>query len=258
MITGKYTCITMAVLMIMAVQFQSCKSGQRNILPPYFEYESFKDSISSGKDTLKQDSTNVFDANVFIPGNDPLDSLLMKYDTLWNKELAEYNPADTFNAEKYILQLNVNELDSFLYSRKISKSSSTCKRNECFLFAEILKSKQILNLYIDGELTDSFKVSTGIKGFETPNINTRPAGPLFKKYTSKKFPGGNYQGLGNMPYAVFVKGGYAIHGTTPGNFSKLGRRASHGCVRMHPDNAKIFYELVKRIGLENTWVTIKN
>ena len=61
-----------------------------------------------------------------------------------------------------------------------------------------------------------------------------------------------------MPYAVFVKGGYAIHGTTPGNFSKLGRRASHGCIRMPPDNAKIFYELVKKIGLQNTWVTIKN
>lgn len=258
MITGKYTWITMAVLMIMTVQFQSCKSGQRNILPSHFTYENFKDSISSGKDILKQDTTNVFDANVFIPGTDPLDSLLMKYDTLWNKELAEYNPADTLNDEKYILQLNVNELDSFLYSRKISKSSSACKKNECFLYAEVLKSKQILNLYIDGALADSFKVSTGIKGFETPNLNARPTGPLFKKYTSKKFPGGNYQGLGNMPYAVFVKGGYAIHGTTPGNFSKLGRRASHGCVRMHPDNAKIFYELVKRIGLENTWVTVKN
>ena len=53
--------------------------------------------------------------------------------------------------------------------------------NESFLLAEILKSKQILNLYIDGELADSFKVSTGIRGFETPNLNTRPAGPIFKK-----------------------------------------------------------------------------
>jgi lipoprotein-anchoring transpeptidase ErfK/SrfK len=59
-----------------------------------------------------------------------------------------------------------------------------------------------------------------------------------------------------MPYAVFIRGGYAIHGTTPGNFSKLGTRASHGCIRLHPDNAKLFNELVKRVGLENTWVKI--
>ena len=257
MITRIHFCISMAVLMLTALLFQSCKPGQRNILPSHFIYEKFKDSISVQDDTLHQDTSNVFDANVFIPGKDPLNSLLMQYDTLWNKELTEFAHSDTLNAEKYILQLNVNELDSFLNNRKISKSS-TCKKSECLLFAEILKSKQVLNLYIDGKLADSFKVSTGIRGFETPNLNTRPAGPIFKKYTSKKFPGGNYQGLGNMPYAVFVKGGYAIHGTTPGNFSKLGRRASHGCIRMHPDNAKIFYELVKRIGLQNTWVTIKN
>lgn len=257
MIHVKYFFYSIGFVLLISLLLQSCKSGQRNILPSYFTYESFKDSINSLNDTLKQDTTNVFDDNIFIPGSDPLDSLLMKYDTLWNKELAEFAPSDTLNAEKYILQLNVNELDSFLNSRKISKSS-TCKKSECLLFAEILKSRQVLNLYIDGELADSFKVSTGIRGFETPNLNTRPVGPLFKKYTSKKFPGGNYQGLGNMPYAVFVKGGYAIHGTTPGNFPKLGRRASHGCIRLHPDNAKIFYELVKRIGIENTWVTVKN
>jgi hypothetical protein len=49
-------------------------------------------------------------------------------------------------------------------------------------------------------------------------LNVRGSGPIFKKYTSKKFSGGNYEGLANMPYAVFIKGGYAIHGTTTGNF----------------------------------------
>ena len=107
-------------------------------------------------------------------------------------------------------------------------------------------------------MIDSFKVSTGKGKYETPELNVRPSGPLFTKYTSKKFPGGNYQGLGNMPYVVFVRGGYAIHGTTPGNFSKLGTKASHGCIRLHPDNAKIFFELVKRIGLDNTWVTVSD
>jgi lipoprotein-anchoring transpeptidase ErfK/SrfK len=80
---------------------------------------------------------------------------------------------------------------------------------------------------------------------------------MYLKYTSKKFPGGNYMGLGNMPYAVFIKGGYAIHGTTPGNFSLLGRTGSHGCIRLHPENAKTFYDLVQKHTLKNTWVTVQ-
>jgi lipoprotein-anchoring transpeptidase ErfK/SrfK len=59
-----------------------------------------------------------------------------------------------------------------------------------------------------------------------------------------------------MPYAVFIKVVYAIHGSTTGNFSKLETRASHGCIRLHPVNAKIFYELVRLIGINNTWVSI--
>ena len=64
--------------------------------------------------------------------------------------------------------------------------------------------------------------------------------------------------MGNIPYAVFVKGGYAIHGTTPGNFSKLGTEASHGCIRLHPDHGRVFYELVRLIGLSNTWVKVQD
>ena len=61
-----------------------------------------------------------------------------------------------------------------------------------------------------------------------------------------------------MPYAVFLQGGYAIHGTTMGNFLKLGTKASHGCIRLHPDNAKVFNALVKTVGLQETWISIKD
>jgi lipoprotein-anchoring transpeptidase ErfK/SrfK len=114
-------------------------------------------------------------------------------------------------------------------------------------------------VYLLGELKDSFKVSTGLANrYETPEMSLQPYGPVLTKYSSKTFPGGNYKGLGNMPYAVFLQNGYAIHGTTIGNFSKLGNRASHGCVRLHPDNAKVFNALVKTVGLANTWVSIRD
>ena len=41
-------------------------------------------------------------------------------------------------------------------------------------------------------------------------------------------------------------GGYAIHGT--GAIRQLGRPASHGCVRLHPANARALYRLVGSYG----------
>ncbi|MDB5231278.1 MAG: hypothetical protein JWN76_2083 [Chitinophagaceae bacterium] len=142
-------------------------------------------------------------------------------------------------------------------SKKVNdKPVKTCKKSGCDIYAEVSKSDQTMNVYVSGELRYTFAVSTGRPGHPTPNLDLRPVGPLKKKYTSTKYPEGDYQGLGNMPYCVFLADGYAIHGTTPGSFKKLGTPASHGCVRLHPEDAKLFYELVGDIGLENTWVTV--
>jgi hypothetical protein len=133
---------------------------------------------------------------------------------------------------------------------------SGCREMQCPLFIHVVKSRQTLFLYENGALVDSFKVSTGTKNHPTPDINMRPKGPTFVKYTSRKYPEGNYKGLGNMPYVVFIQNGYGIHGTTPGNFLHLGHRASHGCIRLHPEDAKRVYELVNLYGLQNTWVKV--
>ncbi len=58
-----------------------------------------------------------------------------------------------------------------------------------------------------------------------------------------------------MPYSVFFTGGYAIHGT--GAISRLGRPASHGCIRLHPSNARTFYSLVKQNGMRNTRIVVQ-
>ena len=58
-----------------------------------------------------------------------------------------------------------------------------------------------------------------------------------------------------MPHAVFfTKEGHAIHGTN--EVKRLGRPASHGCVRLSPQNAATLYALVKENGLENTQVML--
>lgn len=254
------------VLLLSTFIFYACAHEEKKPEPKPFVYETFRDSLRQHFDTTG-DSSNIFDGKEFTPGKDSLEDLLEKIDTAWHRDSVLMSQFDTmihrlrtdqkFSAEEKLkIKQNLHELDSFLLAKNDSVKT-TCSKMDCRLYAEVIKSTQTLYLYLEGELKDSFKVSTGMKGYETPVMDLRPNGPVFTKYTSKKFPGGNYKGLGNMPYAVFLKGGYAIHGTTPGNFVKLGRKASHGCVRIHPDNALIFSELVKLVGLENTWVTIR-
>lgn len=134
---------------------------------------------------------------------------------------------------------------------------TACKRNECAVWAMVDKSEQRLYLYVNGVFQSVWPVSTGVAGHGTPNFDTHPDGRIYDSYTSKKYPGGDFNGLGNMPYAVFISGGFAIHGTSQGNWAKLGTRASHGCVRIHPDNAFQFNRLVRSVGVGNVWVTIQ-
>jgi hypothetical protein len=58
-----------------------------------------------------------------------------------------------------------------------------------------------------------------------------------------------------MPHAVFfTREGHAIHGTN--EVRHLGNPASHGCVRISPENAATLYELVSEVGLENTQILL--
>lgn len=57
-----------------------------------------------------------------------------------------------------------------------------------------------------------------------------------------------------MPFAVFFNGGYAVHGTT--EVRRLGRPASHGCVRLQTANAAVFFSMASQAGLENTRIII--
>ncbi len=135
--------------------------------------------------------------------------------------------------------------------------ADTCYRLTCTVYARIIKSEQKMYLYINGRLDHTWDVSSGAPGHGTPDFDQHPNGRIYDNYTSKTFPGGNYKGLGNMPYAVFIKGGFAVHGTTEGNFSKLGQRASHGCIRLHPVNGKVFNRLVREHGIKDTWITVE-
>ena len=56
--------------------------------------------------------------------------------------------------------------------------------------------------------------------------------------------------------SIFFHRGFAIHGTN--DISRLGGRASHGCVRLHPSHAAALFALVKRDGPRSTRIEISN
>ena len=115
------------------------------------------------------------------------------------------------------------------------------------IVARIDISDQTMSVYIDDILTNVFRVSTARSGYVTPVGKYAPEW-ITKFHRSKKYHNSP------MPWSVFFHGGYAIHGTT--DLKRLGKPASHGCVRLHPDNAKIFFQLVKDFGMENTLITV--
>lgn len=191
-----------------------------------------------------------------------------------NSNRARANKAETTNAIEELnpfapdIEQQLEKLDKE-YRRTTNKSpwldginplarSATggCYRSSCAVYAYVRRSDQKMYLYVNGNPYAEYLVSTGAPGHDTPNFDRHPNGRVYDKYSSSTFPGGNYAGLGNMPYAVFIQGGFAVHGTPKGNWSKLGRKASHGCVRIHPDNAFTFNRLVRQYGVDNVWITI--
>jgi lipoprotein-anchoring transpeptidase ErfK/SrfK len=117
----------------------------------------------------------------------------------------------------------------------------------CNIFIVVDISDQKMFVAVDGKPSLEFDVSTGRQGYSTPT-GRYGVERMYRKYHSKKYDGAP------MPYSIFFHDGFAIHGTT--DLKRLGTIASHGCVRLHPDNAKALFELVKGAGTGNTTIRV--
>ena len=112
----------------------------------------------------------------------------------------------------------------------------------------INKSKQRMTVVVDGIEQHVWKISTGLGGGPKTGIY-RPE-RLERKWFSRKY------GMSPMPHSIFFHEGYAIHGTI--YISRLGKRASHGCVRLHPTNATTLFNLVRSHGMRDTMIVVSN
>ena len=114
---------------------------------------------------------------------------------------------------------------------------------------QISNSAQRMRVYVDGGLTYAWPVSTARRGYRTPAGSYRVQ-RMERMWYSRKYH------MSPMPYSVFFRGGYAVHGT--GYVKQLGRPASHGCVRLATGNAAMFYSLVRQVGPGNTRIVVVN
>jgi L,D-transpeptidase-like protein len=116
------------------------------------------------------------------------------------------------------------------------------------LLINIDKATQRMTVSLDGVEQYNWPVSTGQPGYSTPS-GAYTASSMNVIWYSRQWDNAP------MPHAVFfTREGHAIHGTNEVN--RLGNPASHGCVRLSPQNAEMLFELVEETGLENTQIVL--
>lgn len=116
------------------------------------------------------------------------------------------------------------------------------------IIARVSISNQMMEVYHEGRKLYEWPVSTARKGKVTPVGQWRGAQWLSKNHRSSLYNNAP------MPYAIFFNGNYAIHGTD--QVSKLGRPASAGCVRLHTDNARVLFNMVRAEGKQSLKVVV--
>jgi lipoprotein-anchoring transpeptidase ErfK/SrfK len=115
------------------------------------------------------------------------------------------------------------------------------------IVARVTISTQTMHVYRDGMLIHTWPVSTARPGKVTPT------GEWTAQWLSRHHRSRRYN-MTPMPFAIFYSGHYAIHATYETH--RLGRPASAGCVRLHPENARELFAMVVEEGTQNMRVVV--
>jgi len=119
-------------------------------------------------------------------------------------------------------------------------------RAQAEVLIAINKASQRMTVAVNGREHHRWPVSTGLAG-GPPSGHYRPD-RMERTWYSRRF---NWS---PMPHAIFFHKGYAIHGTY--YLSRLGSRASHGCVRLHPAHAATLFALVRGHGVNRRAIVV--
>jgi len=123
---------------------------------------------------------------------------------------------------------------------------ATASQAEVLVYVD--KSRQEMVVMQDHAVIGVWPVSTARPGKVTPNGKFTPYW-LNANHRSSLYNGAP------MPHSIFFTGNIAVHGTD--KIEALGTPASAGCVRLHPDHAHVLYDLVQRVGMDQTRIVVE-
>ena len=116
------------------------------------------------------------------------------------------------------------------------------------ILVNIDKDTQRMTVTVDGAQRYVWPVSTGRAGYDTPSGTFRP-NRMDADHLSQEWDNAP------MPHTIFFDlHGHAIHGFN--DTRRIGSPASHGCVRLAPQNAATLYALVEAQGMKDTTVVV--
>ncbi len=102
-----------------------------------------------------------------------------------------------------------------------------------------LSRQRLYLLNPEGKILHEFPVSTGVRGYDTPPGKYKIVNKAPYAY-SKKYGADMYQWMG-----ITANGDYGLHSLKGSSYERLlGRRASHGCIRLSRKDAKLLYPLI--------------
>lgn len=169
----------------------------------------------------------------------------------------EANLEDLMSPEDIAAELQQQDLEALLSGGDFfPRSTPTAIGN---LFVLVDKSEQRLWVYENGQMTNTWLVSTGSNARKCPPTRTTcyiartPVGTfkpqrMHARYTSQLW-------RARMDWAIFIYGGIALHMTE--DVGRLGTPASGGCIRQHNSDAEKLFRLVQAYGMANTTVQIR-
>ena len=119
---------------------------------------------------------------------------------------------------------------------------------EAAVLIRVDRASQTMQVSVDGAYLYTWKVSTARPGYRTPTGMFHPQWMAVRWFSRIYYNS-------PMPHAIFFHGGFAIHGSY--DIARLGGPASHGCIRLHPNDAAVLFDLVQREGMRNTTIVVQ-
>jgi len=117
---------------------------------------------------------------------------------------------------------------------------------------------QFLTVSVDGSVQFEAPVSTAWERIAQAKTGayraSTPPGTFYPDAIEPKRFSNKWQVW--LTNVIRFNSGIWIHSTTPEHYAELGAPASGGCVRMHPNDSKVVWDIVDKYGIQETAITV--